>query len=230
MRPARVDGSLRFSSTVPSCQRKNCKFPVIFSCVALGTSVKWENFKFGFHPHFRFPIISLLLKGIAGQLYPGPSLGVLTQESDTYEPRDLRLEQAWARRPSGQACNGSSVPHRSCWRSKDQWFSLSSICNRRQAWSRRRSFRLGSRDMAFHSAGRMHDLGFLFPVCHPFNRWTRFPVAFFKKILAVVCPETGFPLSSGVLCARFLVCPIINNTITKTSFLLHSFSMCPNFY
>ena len=108
---------------------RNCKFPFISSRVALGTSVKWEDFKFGFHPHFRFPIISLHLKGIAGQLYPGPSLGVLTQESDTFEPRDLRLEQAWARRPSGQAWNGSSAPRRSCWRSRDQWFSLSSIAS-----------------------------------------------------------------------------------------------------
>ena len=122
---------------------RNCKFPFISSRVALGTSVKWENFKFGFHPHFRFPIISLHLTGIAGQLYPGPSLGVLTQESDIFEPRDLRLEQAWARCPSGQAWNGSSAPHRSNWRSRDQWFSLSSICNHRQAWSRRRSFQLG---------------------------------------------------------------------------------------
>ena len=197
---------------------RNCKFPFISSRVALGTSVKWEDFKFGFHPHFRFPIISLHLKGIAGQLYPGPSLGVLTQESDTFEPRDLRLEQAWARRPSGQAWNGSSAPHRSCWRSRDQWFSLSSICNHRQAWSRRRSFRLGSRDMAFHSAGRMHDLGFLVPVCHPFNRWTRFPVAFSKKIWLSSARKPDIRLSSGVLCARFLVCPIINNTITKTVF------------
>ena len=134
-----------FHRRSPPAWGRNCKFPFISSCVALGTSVKWENFKFGFHPHYCFPIISLHLKGIAGQLYPGPSLGVLTQESDTFEPQDLRLEQAWARRPSGQAWNGSSAPHRSCWRSRDQWFSLSSICNHRQAWSRRRSFRLGYR-------------------------------------------------------------------------------------
>ena len=134
-----------FHQRSPLARGRNCKFPFISSCVALGTSVKWENFKFGLHPHYRFPIISLHLKGIAGQLYPGPSLGVLTQESDTYEPRDLRLEQAWARRLSGQAWNGLSAPHRSCWRSRDKWFSFSLICNHRQAWSRRRSFRLGYR-------------------------------------------------------------------------------------
>ncbi len=33
-----------------------------------------------------------------------------------------------------------------------------------------RSFRWGSRDMAFHSAGRMNDLLLLVPVCHSFNR------------------------------------------------------------
>ena len=129
MRPAREDGSLRFSSTVPSCQRTNCKSPFIFFLCRLGYFSKMGKLQFGFHPHYRSPIISLHLKGIAGQLYPGPSLGVLTQESDTYEPRDLQLEQAWARRPSGQAWNGSSVPHRSCWRSRDQWFSLSLIAS-----------------------------------------------------------------------------------------------------
>ena len=37
--------------------------------------------------------------------------------------------------------------------------------------------------------------------------------------------KSGFPYSSGVPCARFLLCPIIKNTITKTSFLLHSRSV-----
>ena len=45
-----------------------------------------------------------------------------------------------------------------------------------------------------------------------------------RRKIAVVSarkPEIGFLL--GVPCARFLVCPIINNTITKTCFLSHSF-------
>ena len=130
--------------------------------------------QFGFHPYYRFPIIFLHLKGIAGHLYPGPSLWDLAQESDTYEPRDLRLEQAWARRPSGQAWNGSSAPHRSCWCSRDQWFSLSSIASSSSMVSSK-VLPIGIEGMAFHSAGRMHDLGFLVPVCHLFNRWTLSP-------------------------------------------------------
>ncbi len=105
VRPAREDGSLRFSSTVLSCLRKNCKFSFHFFLCRLGYFSKVGELQFGFHPYYRFPITFLHLKGIAGHLYPGPSLGVLTQESDTYEPRILRLEACWARRPSGRSLN-----------------------------------------------------------------------------------------------------------------------------
>ena len=42
-----------------------------------------------------------------------------------------------------------------------------------------------------------------------------------SRLCLIRKPEIGFLL--GVSCARFLVCPIINNTITKTCFLSHSF-------
>ena len=62
-------------------------------------------------------------------LYPGPSLGVLTQESDTYEPRILRQEHAWARRPSGWSlkwieCTTSIL--RTLWRPSGSLTSISS--------------------------------------------------------------------------------------------------------
>ena len=105
VRPAREDGSLRFSSTVLSCLRKNCKFSFHFFLCRLGYFSNVGKLQFGFHPYYRSPITFLHQKGIAGHLYPGPSLGVLTQESDTYEPRILRLEACRARRPSGRSLN-----------------------------------------------------------------------------------------------------------------------------
>ena len=83
VRPACEDGSLRFSSKVLSCLwEENVSFLSFLPLSPWVLQYEWENYKFGFYPHSCFPSFILHLKVIAGQLYPGPSLGVLTQESD----------------------------------------------------------------------------------------------------------------------------------------------------
>ena len=125
----------------------------------------WISSSLSFSYHFPSPEKILLANCTQVPLW-----GSLTQESDTYEPRDLRL-----RASMGSASVRTSLKQFKCYHidPADALETSGFPClrlHRRQAWSRRRSFRLGSRDMAFHSAGRMHDLVFLVPVCHPFNR------------------------------------------------------------
>ena len=73
--------------------------------------------------------------------------------------------------------------------------------------------------------GQNARLGLPFPRLPSVQQMNESPVCIFEENVALSVSETGFPYSSGVLCAWFLVCPIIKNTITKTSFLLHSFEV-----
>ena len=62
-----------------------------------------------------------------------------------------------------------------------------------------------------------------FPHLPSVQQMNSFPVCIFKENVAFVCSgKPVFRILPRVSCARFLSCPIIKNTITKTSFLLHS--------
>ena len=110
MRPARKDGSLQFSSKVLSCLwEENVSFLSFLLLSPWVLQYEWENKKFGFYPHSLFPSFILHLKGIAGQLYPGPSLGVLTQESDM-----LRASRSSTRASMGSASVRTSLRRIEC--------------------------------------------------------------------------------------------------------------------
>ena len=126
-----------FHQRSPPARGRNCKFPFISSCVALGTSVKWDNFNSDFiliivFLSFSFTwkeLLAIVPRSLFGGSHPGER-HVRASDSTTKSMHGLGVRQdgAWS---------GSSVPHRSCERSGDQvvpwlWF------HRRQDWSRRR--------------------------------------------------------------------------------------------
>ena len=103
-------------------------------------------------------------------LHPGPSLGVLTQESDTYEPRILRL----------RACMGSASVRTEP--ELDRLLHIDPANALETKWFLDFDFIVvkiglvdrvlhdGDQGHGLHSAGRMHDLELRSPSCHSFNR------------------------------------------------------------
>ena len=103
-------------------------------------------------------------------LYPGPSLGVLTQESDTYEPRILRL----------RACMGSASVRTEP--EVDRVYHIDPANALETKWFLdfdfivvkiglvEGSYMMVIKGHGLHSAGRMNDLVLLVPDCHSFNR------------------------------------------------------------
>ena len=213
-----------FHQRSPPARGRNCKFPFISSRVALGTSVKWENCKFGFHPHYCFPSFPFTWKELLANCTQVPlwgfsprrathtslviydkckhGLGVCQDEPETDQVH--HIDPADALETSVFPCLRFAIIDKhglvegpSDW-DRGTWPSiLRAECTTWASWSPSTIRSTDERDSLLH---------------------------FRRKFWLFVCPETGISLSSGVLCARFLMCPIINNTITKTSFLLHSFT------
>ena len=117
-----------------------------------------------FHPHYCFPIISLHLKGIAGQLYPGPSSWGFSPRRATHSSlviydkskhglgvRQDEPETNWVHH-----IDSADALETSGFLVFDLQSSTSMVSSK--------VLPIGiSWDMAFHSAGRMRALGFLSP-------------------------------------------------------------------
>ena len=165
-----MDGSLRFSSTVPSCLREEIVSFLSFLPVSPwvlqlngSTSIRILSL-LSFSYHFPSP------ERICWPLYPGPSLGVLTQESDTYEPRSsttksmlgsasVRTEPELDRLLHIDPANALET----------KWFlDFDFIVVKIGLVDR--VLHDGDQGHGLHSAGRMHDLELRSPSSHSFNR------------------------------------------------------------
>ena len=198
----------------PAYGKKNVSFLSFLPLSPWVLQYEWENYKFGFYPHSCFPSFILHLKGIAGQLYPGPSLGVLTQESNK-----LRASRSSTRASMGSASVRTSLRRIEC---------ATSILLDALETSGDLVYDLQSTtsivSSMVHPMGRsgtwpsilreeLYALGFASRLTSV-QKMNKFLFPFSKKTLAFVCQITGIPCSSGVLCARYLSYPIITFTIT----------------
>ena len=110
------------------------------------------------------------------------------------------------------------MPHRSCERSRDQVVALTSISSTSRLVSSKSPPEAESGDMASILRAECTTLG-LVPLLPFVQQMKPLPVAIFHVKSFGVCSKFRFSaFFLGVPCARFLVCPIINNTITKNSF------------
>ena len=204
-----------FHQRSPPARGRNCKFlsflPVSSWVLQLNgiTSIRISSL-LSFSYHFPSP------ERNCWPLYPGPSLGVLTQESDTYEPRILRLRACWARRPSGRSlkwieCTTSIL--RTLWRPSG---SLTSISSSSRLVSSKGPTWWWSRDMASILRAGWTTLCFWSPTA---IRSTDEPwslLALLCKPCCVCANNRKFRFFMEYPVLGSLWDPIINNTITKT--------------
>ena len=206
-----------FHQRSPPAWGRNCKFPFISSCVALGTSVKWVNFNSDFiliivflsFPFTWKELLAIVPRSLFGGSHPGER-HVRASDSTTKSMHGLGVRQdgAW---------NGSSVPHRSCERSRDQVVPLTSISSSSRLVSSKGPYWWWSRDMASILRAEWTTWCFWSP-----------PAIRSTDELDVLC--SIYYVNPCCVCAnnriiRFFMeypvlgslwDPIINNTITKT--------------